>query len=51
MDSQRETKTFVYPNMIARVYFPDLSDEESERRMQRIRVAATALLKDARRRR
>lgn len=49
MNGQRETKTFEYPNMIVRVHFPDLSEEENNRRMRRIKIAATELLKEARR--
>ena len=44
-------RVFRYPNMIVRVHFPDISDEENERRMQRIRIAATEVLKEARRKR
>lgn len=48
MDGQREIKVFTYPNAIVRVYFPDLSEEERNRRMKRIQQAATALLKETR---
>lgn len=51
MKTQNEVRTFTYPNMTVRVHFPDISDEENERRMQRIRIAATELLKEARRKR
>lgn len=46
MKEQNEIKTFVYPNMIVRVHFPDISNEENERRMKRIHDAAAALLKE-----
>lgn len=48
MNGQREIKTFTYPNAIVRVHFPDLSDEENEKRMKRIRKAAEELLKEVR---
>ena len=51
MKEQNEIKTLVYPNMIVRVHFPDISDEENERRMQRIRIAAMEVLKETRRKR
>lgn len=44
MDGIRETKTFTYPNMIVRVHFPDISEEERERRMNSIRQAACRVL-------
>ena len=46
MDGQRETKTFIYPNAIVRVHFPDLTAEEQERRMKRIYKAAVEVLKE-----
>lgn len=48
MDGYRESKVFTYPNAIVRVYFPDLSNEERERRMKRIQQAAAELLKETR---
>ena len=45
-DPIRETQTFYYPNAIVRVHFPDISAEEHERRMKRIRDAAAELLKE-----
>ena len=39
-------RTFIYPNAIVRVQFADISDEENERRMKRIKEAAIALMKD-----
>ena len=46
MSGQREIKTFTYPNMVVRVHFPDLTDEEHERRMKKLRKAAEELLKE-----
>ena len=39
-------RTFIYPNAIVRVQFADISDEENEKRMKRIKEAAIALMKD-----
>lgn len=44
MSGQREMQVFTYPNMIVRVHFPDISNEEHERRMKKIKKAAEALL-------
>ena len=44
MEGQR---IFTYPNMIVRVHFPDLTDEEQDKRMKKIRKAAEELMKDA----
>ena len=41
-----EIKTFTYSNVTVRVHFPDISDEENERRMKLIKKAATELLKE-----
>lgn len=46
MEGQCKTQTFTYPNAIVRVHFPDLTDEENNRRMKKIRKAATELLKE-----
>ena len=46
MEGQREELTFTYPNMIVRVHFPDLTNEENKRRMKKIHKAAEELLKD-----
>ena len=46
-DVYKEVRVFEYPNMIVRVHIPDISDEENERRMKRVRKAAEALLKEA----
>lgn len=45
-EQSAEIKTFTYPNVIVRVHFPDISDEENERRMKLIKKAATELLKE-----
>jgi hypothetical protein len=45
MSGIRETRTFVYPNIIVRVHFPDISDEENERRMKKLRKSAIAVMK------
>jgi hypothetical protein len=44
-DTYKEVRTFTFPNCTARVYFPDISDEERQRRMKRIEQAAANLLK------
>jgi len=46
MDGQREIKTFTYPNMVVRVHFPDLTDEENDKRMKKIHKAAEEVLKE-----
>lgn len=46
MDGQRETRTFIYPNAIVRVHFPDLTQEEHDRRMKQIYKAAVDVLKE-----
>lgn len=48
MEGQSEIKTFTYPNAIVRVHFPDLSEEENKRRIQKIQKAAAELLKEKR---
>ena len=48
MEGQCEIKTFTYPNAIVRVHFPDLSDEENNKRMKKIHKAAAELLKETR---
>ena len=48
MEGQCEIETFTYPNAIVRVHFPDLSDEEQNRRMKKIHKAAEELLKETR---
>ena len=46
MSGQKEVRTFLYPNMVVRVHFPDLSDEEQKRRMKKIHKSAEELLKE-----
>lgn len=41
----REIQTFTYQNAIVRVHFADLTTEENNRRMKKIRKAAEELLK------
>lgn len=43
-DTYKEVKVFTFPNMIARVYIPDLTDEERARRMKIIEKAAADLI-------
>ena len=38
-------KEFVYPNAIVRVHFPDITEEEHERRMRQVHKAAEGVLK------
>ena len=49
MNGKNEMQTFIYPNMIVRVHFADISEEENNRRISRIKKAATELLKEVRR--
>lgn len=44
MDTYKEVRVFEYPNMIARVYIPDLTEDERQRRMKAIHKAAANLL-------
>lgn len=46
MSGQSEVRVFTYPNMIVRVHFPDLSEEENKRRMKKLHDAAAELLKE-----
>lgn len=36
---------FIYPNMIVRVYYPDITKEEHDRRMKQVYKAAENVLK------
>lgn len=45
MDTYKEVKQIVFPNMIANVFIPELTPEERERRMAAIKKAAANLLK------
>ena len=43
-DSYKEIKIIEFPNMIARVYIPDLTEEERKRRMKLIHEATARLV-------
>ena len=43
-DTYKEVKTFEFPGLTARVYFPDITPEERARRMKAIYKAAADLL-------
>ena len=45
-DNYKEAVVFNFPNMIAKVYIPDLTKEERKRRMKIIHDAAAELLKN-----
>ena len=47
MNGQSEMRTFHYPNMVVRVHFPDLTDEERKRRNKELYKAAEDILKSA----
>lgn len=44
-DTYAETREFMYDNMIVRVHFPDITDDERARRMKKIHDSAARLLK------
>lgn len=44
-DTYKEIKTFEFPGMIARVYIPDLTEEERNKRLRAISKQAANLLK------
>lgn len=44
-DTYKEVREFVFPNCIARVHIPDLTEEERARRMQIIKNAAEDLMR------
>lgn len=44
-DTYKEVRTIAYPNMVARVHIPDLTEDERNRRMRQIAKAAEALIK------
>lgn len=46
-DTYKEIKTFEFPGLIARVYIPDLTEAERERRMKAIHKQAANLLRKA----
>ena len=41
-----ETRVFKYPNATVRVHTPDISDEENEIRLERIKQSAERLLRE-----
>lgn len=43
-DTYKEVKVMEFPGMVARVYRPDLTEEERARRMKQIHDAAAKLL-------
>ena len=43
-DTYTEAKTFTYPGIVAKVYFPILTEEERQRRMAEIAKSAERLL-------
>jgi hypothetical protein len=45
MDAYKEVKTIQFPNMTARVFIPDLSQDERSKRMGAIQKQAAELLK------
>ncbi len=44
-DTYKEVKTYNFPGMVARVYIPDLTEEERARRMKAIHKQTANLLK------
>ena len=44
-DVYKEVVTMEFPNMVARIHIPDLTEEEQKRRMQRIYDATANLLR------
>lgn len=44
-DVYKEVVTMKFPNMIARIHIPDLTEEEQKRRMQRIYDASVKILR------
>lgn len=45
-DTYKEVKVIQFPGMIAKIHIPDITPEERDRRMKRIREAAANLLKN-----
>lgn len=43
-DVYKEVVTMEFPNMVARIHIPDLTEEEQNRRMQQIYKASVNLL-------
>lgn len=44
-DVYKEVVTIEFPNMVARIHIPDLTEEERKKRMQRIYDATINLLR------
>ena len=44
MDTYKEVRTFHHENAVVRVHIPDITEEESARRMKAIKKAAAQLL-------
>lgn len=44
-DTYQEVKVFTFPGLVARVYIPELSEEERRRRMAAIHNQAANLLR------
>ena len=44
-DTYKETITMSFPNMVAKIHFPDLTEQERKRRMLLIHKASANLLK------
>lgn len=44
-DTYKEIKTIQFPNMIARIHIPDLTEEERSKRMTTIHKAVANLMK------
>ncbi len=44
-DAYKEVRTFKFPGLIAKVHFPDLTEEERNKRMTAIQKQAANLLK------
>ena len=47
MDTYKEVRTIEFPGMVARVFIPELSEDERNRRMKLIHNAAASLLKES----
>ena len=45
-DTYKEVREFKYSNAIVRVHIPDLAEEERERRMKAVKIAAENLMKE-----
>ena len=44
-DTYKEVKIFTYPGLVARVYIPELTEEERNKRMRAIHKQAANLLR------